>query len=199
MAPPVFPSLPGITYPVRRSVKWAATMHDSLSGKRVRTSYYSFPIYQYEVAFNFLRTSAALLEWQQLVGFINALLGTQGLFLYQDTNDSSSGTNQVFGQGDGLTTTFRLVRSLGSFVEPIFFPDTPIPTVRVNGTPTAAYTLFGTNQIVFNVAPPAGQNVDWTGTFKWPCRFDNDPFDFDNFASGFFEAKSLKFSTEKLV
>lgn len=199
MAPPVFPSLPGITYPVKRSVKWAATQHDALSGKRVRTTYYSFPIYQYEVAFNFLRTAAALTEWQQLVGFINALLGTQGLFLYSDPNDNASGTNQVFGTGDGTTTAFRLVRTLGSFVEPVFFPVTPIPTVRVNGVATSAYTLDSTNRIVFNSAPPAGQNVDWTGTFYWPCRFDSEPFEFDNFASGLFEMKSLRWSSEKLV
>lgn len=199
MAPPVFPSLPGITFPVKRDLKWAGTRHDSLSGKRVRTSYYSFPIYQWEVIFNFLRTASAFTEWQQLSGFINSLLGQQGLFLYNDPNDNAAGPNQVFGIGDGTTTTFRLVRALGNFVEPIFFPDTPIPSIRVNGSVTAAYTLDATNNVVFNAAPPAGQNVDWTGTFKWPCRFDSDPFEFNQFASGFFELKSLKWSSEKLV
>lgn len=199
MTVPVFPSLPGITFPVKRGLKWSGTKHDALSGKRVRTSYFSFPIYQWEVVFNFLRTPAAFGEWQTLGGFINELLGGQGLFLYQDQNDESAGPNQVFGVGDGTTTTFRLVRSLGGFVEPVFFPDTPIPTVRVNGTPTSAYTFDSTNNVVFNTAPPAGQDVDWTGTFKWPCRMDSDPFDFNQFASGFFELKSLKFSSEKLV
>jgi uncharacterized protein (TIGR02217 family) len=199
MAPPLFPTLPGITYPVRRSIKWANTKHDSLSGKRVRTSYYTYPIYAYELTFNFLRTGTAFLEWQQLAGFINQLAGGTGMFLYDDINDDASPSNQVFGVGDGATTTFRLVRSLGSFVEPIFFPKTPIPTVRVNGVPTAAYTFDATNNVVFTSAPPNGQNVDWTGGFYWPCRFDNDPFDFDNFASQFFEFKGLKFSSEKLV
>jgi len=199
MAPPVFPSLPGITYPVRRTSRWTGSAHDALSGKRTRTSFYSFPVYLYELPFNFLRTAAAFTEWQQLSGFINQLFGGSGLFLYNDVNDNSSGTNQSFGTGDAVTPTFQLVRSLGGFIEPVFFPDQPIPTVRVNGVATAAYTVSATGSIVFNSAPAGGATLDWTGTFKWPCRFDSETTDFDNFMSSLFELKALKFSTEKLV
>lgn len=198
MALPVFPSLPGITFPAKRTSQWASTKHNSLSGKRVRTSYYSYPTWLYEVQFNFLRTDASLQEWQSLAGFINALNGAAGAFLYNDVDDNTA-TTQVFGVGDGTTTTFQLVRSLGSFVEPVFAPDTPIPTVAVNGVPTSAYTLSTTGSVIFNSAPPAGQSVSWTGTFKWVCRFDDDQWDFSKFANKLFELKSLKFSTEKLV
>lgn len=198
MALPVFPTLPGITFPVKRSPQWAGTKHDSLSGKRVRTSYYSYPIYLYEVAFNFLRTNATLLEWQTLAGFINQVNGGASPFLYADTNDNTA-TAQTFGTGDGTTTTFQLTRTLGSFTEPVFAPDSPIPTVAINGTPTAAYTVSSTGSIVFNSAPANGAALTWTGTFKWVCRFDDDHFEFENFAASLFELKSLKFSSEKLV
>lgn len=198
MALPVFPTLPGITFPVKRSVIWMGTKHDSLSGKRVRTSYFSYPGYQYELAFNFLRTDANLLEWQTLAGFINQVNGGTSPFLYNDTNDNSA-TAQSFGTGDGTTTTFQLVRLLGGFVEPVFAPDSPIPTVAINGTPTAAYTVSATGSIVFNVAPAAAATLTWTGTFKWVCRFDDDQYGFENFASKLFELKALKFSSEKLV
>ncbi len=198
MALQVFPSLPGITFPVKKTPVWAATKHDSLSGKRVRTSYYSFPGYKFELAFNFLRTDASLLEWQTLAGFINAMNGAAGAFLYNDITDNSA-TSQTFGVGDGTTTTFQLVRSLGTFTEPVFAPDSPIPTVAINGTPTIAYSVSSTGSIIFNSAPLVGQTLTWTGTFKWVCRFDDDEYGFENFATKLFELKSLKFSTEKLV
>jgi len=198
MAPPTFPSLPGITFPVKRTPQWSGAQNDSLSGKRVRTSYYSYPKWLYEVQFNFLRTAAAYLEWQQLAGFINQMNGQAGLFLYNDPNDNTASV-QTFGTGDGSSTTFQLVRTLGSFIEPVFFPDTPIPTVRVNAVATGAYTVSTTGQIVFTVAPPNGATLDWTGTFKWGCRFDMDEFEFANFATQLFEMRSLKFSSEKLT
>ena len=201
MALPVFPSLPGITYPVKQSIKWSGSQHDALSGKRTRTSYMTYPIYVFDVPFNFLRTAATLLEWQQLAGFINALAGGTGLFLYNNVNDNTV-TAQLFGQGDGTSTTFQLVRTLGSFTEPIFFPDLTaglVTQVTVGGVATVGYTVSATGQIVFNSAPALGATLTWTGTFKWPCRLDADLFDFENFMSGLFEMKSLKFSSEKLV
>jgi uncharacterized protein (TIGR02217 family) len=195
---PVFPSLPGITFPVKRAAVWSSTKHESLSGKRVRISYYSYPLYQFEVAFNFLRSAAAYLEWQQLAGFINQLTGGTGAFLFQDPNDYQA-TAQTFGIGDGVTTTFQLVRSLGGFVEPVFAPDSPITTIAINGTPTGAYTVSSTGSIVFNTAPSNGAALTWTGTFKWVCRFDDDAWGFENFALNLFELKALKFSSEKLV
>jgi uncharacterized protein (TIGR02217 family) len=198
VALPVFPSLPGITFPAKRTIQWAGTRHESLSGKRVRISYYSYPIWLYEVKFNFLRSAASFLEWQNLVGFINQLNGATLAFLYQDINDYQA-TNQAFGVGDGVTTSFQLVRVLGGFVEPVFFPDTPIPTVAINGTPTAAYTVSSTGSIVFSSPPAAGATLTWTGTFKWLCRLDDDAWPFENFASLLFEMRSMKFSTEKLI
>lgn len=198
MSLPVFPSLPGITFPVKQAAQWAGTKHDSLSGKRVRISYYSYPKYAFELVINFLRTDANLLEWQTLLGFVNQLNGGTGAFLYDNPNDDTA-TNQAFGTGDGVTTTFQLVRKLGGFVEPVFFPDQPITTVSVGGTPTSAYTVSDTGSIVFNTAPAADAALTWTGTFKWLCRFDDDAWEFENFAVKLFEMKSLKFSTEKLV
>jgi hypothetical protein len=197
MAPPVFPSVPGITFPVKRFPHWTGTRHDALSGKRVRTTYMTYPTYDYEVGFSFLRTAAAFTEWQTMVGFINQLNGSQGLFLYNDVDDNTA-TQASFGTGDGVTTGFQLTRPLGGFTEPVFFPDTPIPTVRVGGSATSAYTVGTLGVINFTSAPALGAALDWTGTFKWPCRLDLDQFGLEKFASGLYELKVLKFSTEKL-
>lgn len=196
MSLPIFPSLPGLAYPVKRTVKWNGNKFDSLSGKRVRTSYQAYPTYAYDLRFEFLRSDSVRLELQQLLGFINSVQGGTGVWLYGDPDDNSAAAQQ-FGIGDGLTATFQLVRTFGSFTEPIFFPNL-ITNIAVNGSPTSAYTLGNLGQVTFTTAPALGVLLTWTGTFYWGCRFDDDVFDFEKFMLTLYETKSLKFSTEKL-
>jgi hypothetical protein len=198
MSPPIFPALPGLAYPVKRTPKWSGSRQESLSGKKVRTSFFSYPIWAYTLPFNILRSGSAFLEWQQLAGFINAVNGGTGLWLYNDVNDNSA-TAQEFGVGDGVTSTFQLVRALGGFIEPVFFPNV-ITNIEIAGTPTSAYTQGASNPgaITFNSPPANGAALTWTGTFYWGCRFDDDAFDFENFYSQMMRLKALNFSTEKL-
>jgi hypothetical protein len=200
MALPVFPSLPGLTFPVKRSANWSTVKQDALSGKRTRYPLWTYPTYTWEVSFDVLRTTAAFLEWQTLEGFIKSVQGPAQLFAYLDANDSVA-TAQSFGVGDGTTTTFQLVRSLGGFAEPVFLPVLSaglVTQVTVAGTPTTAYTVSTYGAIVFSSAPTLGAALAWTGTFRFGCRFDDDATGFSNFMSGLFELKSLKFSSEKL-
>lgn len=194
VALPVFPSLIGLAWPVPRVVKWSGNKNDALSGKRVRTTYMTYPVYAYEFKFNVMRTASQ--EWQNLEGFINQVYGGAGLWLYDDPNDDAA-LAQLFGHGDGASTTFQLVRTLGGFTSPVFFPNA-IADVKIAGTPTAAYTLSSTGQVVFNTPPANGAALVWDGTFRWPCRFDDEAFGFENFMQNLFSMKSLKFSTEKL-
>src|ERR1022692_4709484 len=138
MAPPLFPSLPGLTYPVKRTANWSGSKLESLGGKKVRTSYFSYPTYSYDLPFSVLRSDATNHEWQTLGGFINSMYGATGLFLYNDPNDNLTSA-QGFGVGDGTSVTFQLVRVLGGFVEPVFFPNV-ITDIKIAGTSTAAYT-----------------------------------------------------------
>jgi hypothetical protein len=194
MALPVFPSLIGLAWPVPRTAKWSGSKNDALSGKRVRTTYMTYPIYAYEFKFSVLRTASQ--EWQNLEGFIDQVFGAASMWLYNDPNDNVV-SNQGFGQGDGATTTFQLVRTLGGFTAPVFFPNI-ITDIKVAGTPTVAYTLPGLGIVSFNSAPAAGAALTWDGTFYWPCRFDDEAFGFENFMQNLFRMKSLHFSTEKL-
>lgn len=198
MALPVFPSLPGLAYPVKKSIDWGNGFKwDALSGKRVRAPTRSVPTYSYEVAFNFLRSDTINAELQALQGFVNALQGGSGAFLYQDADDNAV-TAQGFGTGDGASPTFQLVRTFGGFAEPVFAPVTPITQVTVAGSPTSAYTVGNYGAITFNSAPANNAALAWTGSFYWVCRFDQDVFDLSNFMLQLYEMKSLKFSTEKL-
>ena len=194
---PVFPSLPGITYPVKRSPNWSAVKNDALSGKKTRFSLFSYPTYSYEVPFSFLRSDASNLEWQTLMGFINSLNGPVQLFGFIDPDDHTV-SNQNFGVGDGATTgPFQLVRAMGGFTEPVFLLN-GAPTIKIAGTPTAAFTVDGYGAVTFNSAPANGAALTWTGSYYIPCRLDEDSTDVSKFLTTIWELKALKFSSEKL-
>lgn len=198
--PAVFPTLTQVVgWPVKRVPEWSTVRQDALSGKRTRTQNFSYPIYRYELTFKLLRTAAAYLEWQTLQGFINQQLGGAGLWLYDDVNDDTA-TAQSFGTGDGATTAFQLVRTLGGFGEPVFFPNV-ITNIKINGvtkTVNVDYTVGNYGVITFTAAPAGGAALTWNGTFYWGCRFDDDQFGFQADYSGIMSMRSLKFSTEKL-
>jgi hypothetical protein len=192
----VLPSLIGLGYPVQRGPKWPNIKQDSLNGKRVRFALASYPTYNFEIVFNILRSAAAYQEWQRLLGFINVVNGPVNLWGYNDPNDNTV-TNQEFGEGDGATTSFQLVRTLGGFTEPVFLTN-GYPIINVAGTPTLAYVISAAGLITFNSPPSPGAALTWTGSYYWPCRIDDDDVMFENFMSGLFSVKSLKFSSEKL-
>jgi hypothetical protein len=197
MALQVFPSLIGQALPIKGPApNWPTVKQDAVTGKRIRVPLTTYPTYRYEISFAVLRTAAAFLELQQLRGFINSVNGPAQLWAYTDPNDNTV-TAQEFGVGNGSTTAFQLVRAFGGFVEPVFLVN-GTPTVTVNGTPTTSGTLSPYGVVTFNSAPASGAALAWSGSFYWPCRFDDEVTQFENSYSGFFNLKSLKFSTEKL-
>jgi|SRR5581483_9043025 len=196
MALQLFPSLPLIAFPVKYTLQWDTVKHDAISGKRIRFPNWTFPIHKYDVPIEGLRTDATLLEWQELVGFINLVQGAAQLWAYNDPNDNAV-TNQGFGEGDGTTTAFQLVRAMGGFAEPVFLIN-GTPTIKVAGTTTTALSVSAYGVVTFNTPPANGAALTWSGSFYWPCRFDDDTTDMSQFVFNIFEAKSLKFSTEKL-
>lgn len=202
MAVPVFPSIAALIgrgWPVKRTQRWSSVMQDALSGKRTRSSLFTYPTYAYELTFNVLRSTAAINEWQQLSDFISSLYGPTQMFAFDDANDDSV-TNQAFGAGDGTTQNFQLVRTLFSFTEPVFLIN-GAPTIKVAGVTQVSgvdYNISATGNVAFHAAPAAAAALTWTGSYYWPCRFDEDNTDFSNFMQNLFELKTLKFSTEKI-
>jgi hypothetical protein len=91
------------------------------------------------------------------------------------------------------------VRALGNFVEPVFLLNGN-PTIAVNGTPSAAWTVDLYGRVTFNAgsAPASGAALTWSGAYYWPCRLDDDTTELSKFLVNIYECKALKFSTEKL-
>jgi len=111
----VFPSsLPGFSPVVTREPYSKTVVQEGLSGKEIRSTWWSSPRYRYRVGFEFLRSAAAYAELQQLAGHFARHFAQLDSFLFTDPDDCSV-TDHGFGVGNGSTTTFQLQRTLGGY------------------------------------------------------------------------------------
>lgn len=117
MSNAVFPDLPGLDIKTRKTPIWSTQIQTAVSGKELRASLFSYPLYKFGVSFEVLR-SGALGELETVVGFFNSRKGRFDSFLFTDPEDNSV-TGQAFGDCDGVTTAFALVRAYGGHVEPV--------------------------------------------------------------------------------
>lgn len=181
---PVFPStsLPGLGLPVVRTPLWMTLSQESLAGVDVPNQPWTYPRYRYSLHFEFLRQGAAFQELQNLMGFFSRMAGRYGVFQYDDPQDDATPTDQAFGTGDSTTVAFQLVRTRGSFVEPVFAVNA-VTNVKVATVLQGSSTYSVSNKgVITFTSPPANLSaLTWTGTFMWFCRFDKDEVDFEMF------------------
>jgi hypothetical protein len=191
----VYPVLPGLQWPVVRSIVTETTRRRTASGRSFRTTSWTYPVLRYRLSYEFLRRSASFTEYQQLAAFFVQMLGGYDNFLYTDPTDSAV-TNQIIGTGDGTTRDFALLFPIGAAAVPIGAVNGSI-TVTLNGTTTSAYTLLDSRVVRFNTAPGAGVVIRWTGAHYMRCFFTDDVLDLEEFMSGFHSADGVEFETEK--
>lgn len=196
MSNAVFPVLAGLDWNVIKTPVWKTRIQEAVSGKELRAALMSYPLWKFSLSYTVLRANAANAELQTLMGFFNARQGMFDSFLYTDPTDNSV-ANQSFGTGDGSTTAFQLLRSLGGFTEPIQNVN-GTPTIYINGTPTAAFTLGSTGVVTFTTAPAPAAALTWSGNFYYRCRFLQDSSEFDNFMRDLWALKKLTFQSVKL-
>ena len=194
-----FPTFPGLSFPIRRTLVWKNIRQPAISGLSPMFPQWSYPRWRYSVPLEVLRTHSSYTELQSLVGFINAVTVAGGTFKYADAYDGSV-TDQNFGTGDGSDTTFQLCRTLGSFTEPVYAP-TGTPTIKVAGVTKATpadYSIGDTGLVTFTSAPAAAAALTWTGSFAWLCQFDNDETDLMQLDGYRWGVEELTFTTMKL-
>jgi uncharacterized protein (TIGR02217 family) len=120
-----------------------------------------------------------------LIGFFRARRGAARAFRFRDPFDCSSGgsipmpTDQAIGLGDGIATSFALVKRYGegpdAQVRPITRPAIGSVRVAVNGQERlAGWTLMVGGIVAFDVAPAAGAAVTAGYLFDVPTRFATD-------------------------
>ena len=200
MSTAVLPTLAGLGINVTRTPMWDSQVQTSISGKEIRTAFWTYPKYKWEVMFSVLRSSGSYTELQQLFGFFNARQGQFDTFLYQDADDNSV-TSQAIGTGDGSTTTFQLVRTFGSFVEPILAPNVVSHVYRA-GVDHSDWTVSNwatatPGLITFNAAPANGQAITADFTYYFPVRMTTDTMAFDQKYTHLYAVKKFAFQSVK--
>lgn len=196
MSVQVFPSLPGLGFSWVRKPIWSTLKQRSVSGKRSALALWSYPLYEWELTYEFIRSAAATPEWQQLQAFFNSRQGAFDTFLLTDPDDNSVAA-QALGTGDGVTRDFQLVRALGGYVEPILAPNviTYIKKAGVTVDP-ADYTVspWGTTtpgNINFDTAPANGAAITASFSYYFPVEFLEDQMEFEKFMNQLWELKSV--------
>lgn len=196
MSPPIFPTLPGQGWSVKKTPTFSTRVASHTSGREVRASFYAHALYQFELCFDALDSSGANVSLQAkslqtLMGFWMSCGGQQGTFLYVDPTDNAV-TAQAIATGDGATTRFVLGRSIGGYYEPASYV-TAIATIKVGGAATSAYTFTAPNLIDFTTPPASGAIIAASFAYAFQCRFLDDQAEFENFASGLWTIGGLKF------
>jgi len=197
MTYPMFPNLAGMAIATRRSPVWRSSIQSTLSGKETRLAYMSYPLYNWTVDFNALRSYSGYAELAQMIGFLNTLQGMALPFLYTDAEDNAV-TAQPFGTGDGTKVSFQLVRSYGGYSEPVQQPEPIGLMVYVNGVRNTSVSLGANGVVTFASAPASGAVLTWTGAFYFLCRMLQDNPEFGQEHINIWSLKSLSFQSVKL-
>jgi uncharacterized protein (TIGR02217 family) len=195
--PPSFPNLPGQGWSVHKRPSFATRVAQHVSGREVRSAFFSTALYEFEVTFDALSSNAAFPgaganSLQELMSLYVLCQGQHGTFLYTDPTDHAA-NGQTIAIGDGITTEFKFIRSLGGVIEPVSWV-TGVSHIYVDGEDEASgWELREANTLAFSVPPASGAVITADFTYAYECRFLDDQADFENFMNGLWRVQSLKF------
>jgi hypothetical protein len=196
-----FPALPGLSWSVHKRPSFSTRVASHVSGREVRLPFYAVTLYEFELTIEGMDSSGAypglrVNSLQSLMGLYIKCQGQFGTFLYTDPTDNAV-TGQAIATGDGSTTVFTFVRTLGGATEPASWV-TSVSNVYLNGVnQSSGWTLTTPNTLTFMTAP--GNLVAITASFSYAfnCRFLDDQEDFENIMNGLWQLRSLKFRSVK--
>lgn len=130
------PGLRGLTWSVKRTPMFVTDVNPSVNLKEIRTSRTEFPVWKFELVYDFLDQRDGRTELDSMAGFFLTMHGRWGAFLFQDPHAYVL-DNAVLATGDAATTIFTVLRYQGAFAEPIgqfdssallTFPSTAVDT-----------------------------------------------------------------------
>lgn len=197
--PDIFPSLPGLAFSVFKEPQFKTRVQKGVSGRELRLSFQPVPTWLFKLKFNFLRDKSdqrqpnwgtTFNELRTLMGFFLQEQGSLTPFYFDDPTDDEV-VGQAIGTGDGTTTQYQLVRTMGNFNEPIVAINA-IQNVYLNGVATAAYSYLGNGIINFSAAPGNGVGITADFTYYFLVRFADDTYSFEYFLYQLWQLQELK-------
>jgi uncharacterized protein (TIGR02217 family) len=199
----IFPSLPGLGWSVVKSPRFATRIQRAVNGRELRALDQPNPIWSWTLTYPLLRDRSDARtplgpgigydELRTLAGFFLQQQGALQPFLFDDPTDNAV-TAQPLGAGDSSRAVFQLLRTMGSFAEPVTAPNA-VSAIYFDGIlqPAADYTVdAATGLVTFAAPPPAGRIVTADFTYFFRVRFADDTAEFENFMLQLWQARQIK-------
>lgn len=203
--PAFYPTLEGLAFDVVKSPSFPIGMDTADNGSEVRIAFSAYPIWNWRLKYTYLpdapMNGTTASDLRALMGFFQLVHATQASFAFRDPDDNAV-VGQQLGVGDGFTTTFTLVRTIGLgtnvITEPVGYVDSASsPNIYLNGTLQSTSTWFlinginTTQRIRFDTAPAAGRIVTADIAYFYKARMAEQKLDFDKFANLFWESSEV--------
>ena len=198
MSNAVFPLLPGLKQELTKTPQWATKSRSAMSGREVRQSFYSAPLWKINLSYEVLRTYTLVSELAEIVGFFNARRGSFDSFLFND-RDKNTVTDQAFGSVLAGFSSYQLIHSGDDFPEPIGAVQGN-PVLKANGVTIspATYSINENGRVTFTSPPATGAALTWTGQFYYRVRFVDDAMEFAKFNKQLWQAKKINLISVKV-
>jgi uncharacterized protein (TIGR02217 family) len=206
----------GVTWPITRSQEVSFVDQRVSSGKEQRLTYWTWPVHHWVIDYNYLydydtdaseyqldmtANTTGDTDLRLLEGFwLQVQTSPSGLFFFEDPADNFV-EGQPIATGDGSTTSFQLVRTLGGFIEPMQAPNTgQIINVYLAGVlqSPSTYALSASGLLTFNSAPGAGVAITADFYYYFNAHFEDEKIDYEEFMFRLHELKSVKIKSVKL-
>lgn len=114
----VFPTMRGLSWSVHKKPQFNTKVADHVSGHEVRAAFYQYPLWEFNLTFEYLPNRDGAKDLEELMGFFLQRQGQYDAFLFHDANDYRA-VAQPVGIGDGGTVRWQVARTLGGFTEVI--------------------------------------------------------------------------------
>lgn len=193
---------PGTTLTLKKAPVWNSSVTLATSGRRRATQRYAFPLWHFELSYEFLRRKGFTVtqnDLDALFAFFCQAQGQTNSFFFLDLDDHIA-VNAPLANGDGTTRTFQLQRVIQvgglSYAEPVRVVS-GTPSIYVNGMEQFPTAIDSNGVVTLATAPANGTTVTWSGTFMFRCAFDDDTLDTQQMLDMFWGLDSLKFTSVK--
>lgn len=198
MSNAVFPLLPGLKLEHSKTPQWATKARSAMNGREVRQSFYSSPIWKFDISYEVLRTYTLVSELAQIVGFFNNRRGSFDSFLFND-RDKNTVIDQAFGNVIAGFLSYQLIHSGDGFPEPIGAAQ-GAAVLKANGVTIspANYSIDENGRVTFTNPPVAGAALTWSGQFYYRVRFVDDAMEFAKFNKQLWQAKKINLISVKV-
>ena len=191
-----FPTLTTLAWSTHLRPKFSTLIAEHVSGRETRAQHTANPYFDLELTYEVLRPAGADEELQAIAGFFEQASGADEPF-WVGPPGLSTITGQAIGTGDGATTVFPLVASIGGYSGPVF-GTSGVSAAYLNGvSQPSEWTVSSGYLPAITFASAPGDGVAITADFGvlWLCRFAEDVQDFEEFMTMLWALRTLRLST----